>query len=679
MEKVALPMETGQTVTDVEKRTWTVGQRLGRGLWGSSFVVRGPDERERVLKIPHTVADFPSDAPVPASLVKACAEAAREQAALLAEAPHPFLPRLQAHFDLPDGRPVLLLPRYPTSLRRKLDGGLGLGDTLGLALAIAERLATLARAGRAHGDLRPSNVLLNDRGEPVLADLLTPALHSHWRRLAELASERRDYHPPEADAGPPTQGWDTWALCLVVFESAMRLPEGGDPRHAERLAPPTEGLDKLQLATLRDRALARLQREGANARFVARVADRLATLLNRGITQATEPSPPYRFEAVSDLEPRLAEVAALVHPKVEDVGRLLLAASAPDGVFQGGTPVEFSVTVGTTEGVTDHEHLACGVQILDLDATGDDARVHVPDTRYAVQTHPSGRLRFQFTVPDLPPGRYKARIAFAVRDSGEEPQVAEGEFEVRPPPGYVPPAPEPETQAPAPLSLDARRREIEDEDAPIPVAGVTTAEGDASEVDAFPTPIAPSSAEVDAPQPTRVAGAAAVVLEHEPTAADLPSMDAPPAPSSPTGDSAGDLDDDLADDLDLDAPTRPSDATPPPLARPAPTARVPARPDTPTPHAPPREVTGPGQWEDELPGPADDLDSELWVPGPAEGEDLPRWEEAPAERPKGFDASVWAERLVEIARRDAYAVFLVILAGVLGVLFLLALIVPHLL
>ncbi len=658
LQGVEQPMLTGRSVTDGEGRAWAVGQRLGRGAWASSYLVRAADDRERVLKVPHRAEDFPSDAPIPPALIEACAKATVEQGSLLAGGAHPFLPRLEARFELDDGRPALLLPRYPATLARKLEAGMGLGETLAITLAVTDRLEALAKAGRPHGALRPSNVLLNERGEPVLADLLTPALHGWWRRLQELAPERRDYTPPEAD-GAPGPGWDTWAACLWVFEAAMRLPDGGDPRHEERLAPPHDGLDKMRLATLKDRALARLKREGANPRFVAKVAERLASLLNRGITRPTEPSPPYRFETAADLRPRLAEVAALVHPHIDDVGRLLLAATARDGVFQGPEEVTFSVAVGATQGLSDHEHIAVGVQVTDLDAT-DDARVPVPDTRYTVAAHPSGRLRFQFTLPGLPPGRYQARVAFTVRDGGDEPKVAEGEFQVRPPPGYVPPAPEPALQAPTPIRLDDRRREIaeDDEDLPIPVTGATSTDFDvASDADAFPTPIAPSTVPVE--PPPRPPIPVIVTPTTTPRTGDPPSV-------SDLGDVDDELDDDLDDDLDAgDTPTRPSDGVQPP------TLQVkPAAPQKPTPvRVAPTPTPGPGAWEDEIPGPEDDLDD--WIPGPSEGEDLPGWQAAAPKPPgAGLDLTQLAERVIEIARRDAYAVFLVILAGVLGLVFL---------
>lgn len=659
-------MNTGDTLTDSRKHTWQVGQPLGRGLWGASWVVRDDDGNEAVLKTSLRAGDMPADAPLPDGLLEACAACVREQATLYRQAEHGFLPKLEDTFDLPDGRPALLLPRYASSLERRLDAGLPLGEALSLVERVSAQLEALSTVDRMHGDLRPSNVLLNERGDPVLVDLLTPAAVAIRGRLHELATDRRDYWPPEA-GGTPSPGWDTWALCLVLYETAMLATEGGDPRRDERPGLPRDGLSKMQLATLRDRALARLKREGANPRFASQVATRLGALLNRGLSAQTEPSPPYRFQASGDLRPRVAEVAALVRPRIDSVGKLLLSADASDEVFEGGDQVAFSVTVGATEGVSDHEHIACGVQVLDLDAADDeDPRVHVPDARYDVQRHPSGRMRFQFALPDLPPGRYRAKVAFAIRDSGDEPELAEGEFEVRPPPGWVPPADEPEAEGSAPISLEERRRERDDEApaAPVGPAPPSTSPGSepgVEDADRFPTPVAPSSAadtgleagssETPSSPPMRVE------VEHEPTVAELPSMDPPSVPSDNGGSGP--------------AWSTSDPGTPPPLqVRPSADADA-------TPEAPPARDAGPGNWETDLPAPDDDLEGEPWVPGPAEGEDLPDWSEGD-EAGSGFDLNAFAERAFEIIRRDLYAFFLVALAGLLGVLLVLWMIARYL-
>ncbi|MCA9488487.1 MAG: hypothetical protein KC621_01145 [Myxococcales bacterium] len=435
-------------VTDSLGRSWERGAPLGRGTWGRSYEIRAEgDGREAVLKVPLRREDFPADVAVPDELVAACATIAREQAEQLQEAvAQPATPqtigppRLEATVDLGDGRVGLVLPRYAT-LARRLASGLPHADILKLAHRVA---GSLTASHRAHGNLRPSNVLFGERGEVHLADPATPTLTRHLPALAEHAAASA-WLPPEARKGTrvPAQRLDTWALTQMLWLSLM-----------EQVA--ADGVDKLEVASARDRAHARFGSEGSNPRFRGRVAEREGALLSRGLSHDADPSPPYRFDTCRELADRVAEVLALIRPKVVDVGRLLPPSTAPDGVFVGDGPVSFSVTVGGTPGVTDPDDLVCGLHLVDLDGPG-DGRVPVEDAAVDVQVHPSGRLRFALSLGGIRPGRYRLRVAFAVKDSGDEPQVALGEFQVRPPPGYVPPPAEPSVPSAIPFPGGARQ------------------------------------------------------------------------------------------------------------------------------------------------------------------------------------------------------------------------------
>ena len=74
----------------------------------------------------------------------------------------------------------------------------------------------------------------------------------------------------------------------------------------------------------------------------------------------------------------------------------MLSSAARDGVFKDGAAPAFSVTVSCSSGTT-HEDVATGIRVKDLDASG-DSRIAIPGAQYTVKTHPSGRLRFDFTV-----------------------------------------------------------------------------------------------------------------------------------------------------------------------------------------------------------------------------------------------------------------------------------------
>ena len=660
-------METGDSLTDGQGTTWTVGQQLGRGMWGVSWLVRNEHGVERVLKVPLGRDDFPADSPVPDSLIEACEACARQQADLLSQGELPFLPRLEDRFTTAEGRTAMLTPRYSASLASKISGAAPLGEVVRLVLEAAKQLdATKVR----HGNLRPTNILLNDRGEPVLTDLFTDAAFEVWSRLADLHGHRRSYLPPEAGRSP-TPGWDAWAVCAMLYEAALTDTAVEDPR-AGSTPLPTAGLDKVQVAALKDKALARLKQERANPRFSGKVADRLGAVLNRGLSEQPEPSPPYRFHDLAALQPRLAEIAALLHPHVETVGRVLPAAHAETGVFEGGRDVEFSVTVGCSDGVTAHEDLVCGVNVRDLDADG-DGRIPVPDCRYTVTTHPSGRFRFDFVLPDLPPGRYAARIAFLIKDSGDDPLVAAGDFEVRPPPGYVPPAEEP---PPQPVPLPVTRKE------PTPsVADENVPSGPGADI--FPMPIAPSapgtSPGTSRPTEEPVRAVAAAVSAPVDTLESSPGPVAVPvAPSSPdalraeASPSAG------------PAVVAPVATGPAPISTPSPAISVPpptgaAPAASPVADAPRSDWSGPGQWE-QLPGPEDSFfdpaAADSMLPTPEQGEDLPTYD-SPGSTSTGLPP--WLEQLVTFVKRDTYTalmagvgallVALVVLLVVLNLLF----------
>ncbi len=546
-------MKTGDIVTDSRAQAWTLGALLGEGVWGRTWLVKDDDGHQRVLKAPYEAEDLP---PASADRVPLMRASAEEQADLLS-AENDLLVTLEDRITLPTGATALLLPWYPTTLHRQLTSGLPLVEALTILHTVTRGLAEY---GRNHGNLRPSNILVDPHGTPVLMDLATHSsqslMHAHDR-----ANPRRKPWAPADRIAP-----DTWAICQALYAATMleesdaggsQRGERSGNRAAEVPTAGSTGLDKVALATLKDRAVARLKLDGANSRFVLRTAERMSTILARGLSKEADPSPPYRFLKAKDLEPRLREVNALTDPSVENVGKLLLSSAAEGEVFQGPAAVGFTVSVAATEGVDDPSDLVCGVRLTDLDAPG-DGRVSLEDAQFTVDKHPSGRLRFEFNLPDVEPGRYAVRVAFSVRDSGHEPVVAEGRFDVRPPPGYVPPS-EPDP-GPAPIQFVQRpadqppgssdptaNEEFEEEDEDAPTVQMSAEEmqqrlaqldddGDseadepgAEIIDAFPRPLAPTGPGTfyeDEPSDEAPAPAAT----HDPPAlAAVPT----PAPSEP--------------------------------------------------------------------------------------------------------------------------------------------------
>lgn len=431
-------MMDGKTFTDSQGHSWTVERSLGKGDWCSTWSVRGP-EGKAILKLPLGPEDFPNSGH-PVQMSKASREVFDAQLNALAKQTLPFLPPLVGFFENPaDGSKGFLVPRYETSLESLLNKGLPLSETIDIVVRILHHLAHKAVREVVHGNLHPRNILLNAEEQIVLTDPYLPEVAQQQHRL-RLASDRRKYLPPEAGQHP-SGIWDTWSLCCIMFRAAMSPTSADDPKLGKVVALPEQGISRVQLAAVKDAAAARLRAESTNRRFASRATTEFGRILNRGLSAQAEPSPPYRFARAVDLLPRLINVDELIHPAVRNVSKVLMAHHARNGVFQSGEDIVFYVTVGTTSGVTAHEDLTCGVKVVPLDSP-DQERLRISGSRFTVKRYPSGRWRFTFELPEIPPGRYQVGVAFAIRDSDETPRIAEGTLQVRAKPGYVPPPPE---------------------------------------------------------------------------------------------------------------------------------------------------------------------------------------------------------------------------------------------
>ncbi|MFH1465103.1 MAG: serine/threonine-protein kinase, partial [Pseudomonadota bacterium] len=464
-------MKTGDTVRDDQDRTYKVGLLLGRGTWGKTWrLTRDGDGADLVAKVPLTAADFPPSTPEPQRLASECREILLEQAALLGEGSYRFLPPPVALLEGPQGGSALVVERYPVSLEQRLLAGCSLAEALDILLQTA-RLAQQLRDGPGfHGALKPSNILLDAQGEVRLTDVVTPLARRAFPELV-VAAPGECMLPPEirgATGEPPfSAGADTYALGRLVWRAVM----GGEAAAAF----PVDGLDKVALVALKDRLHARIKQEDSNPRFHSRLADRLSSTLSRALSAKASPSPPYRFDRMDELVGRVEELRSLIRPEVVTVGRVLLDRPPNTTSFKTDEEVAFSVSVGCSPGVERHEEIGCGIAVFDRE-TGERVR-EVPST-FEVSRHPSGRFRFQFRMTGLRPGSYRLRVAFAIRDSGHEPQAGEVELEIWPGPGWVTP---PEPPPAAPLRMRSQ-----------PEEGVTVTTPMAPEPAPAPPPPAPA-------------------------------------------------------------------------------------------------------------------------------------------------------------------------------------------
>lgn len=628
-------MRTGDVVRDAQGRSYQVGPLLGRGLWGKSYLCRQTDnDVEVVLKHPLGREDFRADVPLPDTLLRACIDAATEQAELLGAERYAFLPALHAK---PSAEvPAVLTPRFGTTLERRIHQGCTLAEVLGVVIAVMKLLAELAPGFGPHGNLRPSNVLLSERGDVALSDLATPAARKALAGLRTLGADPNPYLPPEAGTSadgalPPSV--DSYAACMILYRAIM-TPRDGDSDGRLVIKLPRKGLDKAGLVQLRDRAVERLKQEDSNPRFHARFAERIASVLNRALAEQTSPSPPYRFLNNEELLPRLEEIRGLIRPNITTVGKVMLSRPPASEVFETDEDVAFTVTVGASVGVDSHEEIACGIAVFNAETNERNREVRCA---YTVEKHPSGRYRFTFKLENAEPGRYRCRLAFAIRDSGHAPATAETELEVRAAAGYVPPKREHGATA-LPFT---RSRDGEETAATQPRAGEEYAQDldldDDGTPAPFPIPLRPA-----APEPTRVTVPAAQAprVELEPPRVEPPRVEMPritPTLSPPSLSAANDdpyvipsVQVHVTDSVERET-TEPSFSV---------STKVP-------PVRSPKEILGTGSW------------SELPLPGGGEVDELP----APEldDEPGPAQPNI-VRRFFDIIRGDTYLLYMTIAA-----------------
>lgn len=647
-------MKTGDTVRDANGRTYQVGQLLGRGVWGRTYAAREEGSSvEYALKVPLRARDVTDSRSVTASR-----EVVTEMGRVLAQGA-PGLIALENRFSLEDGSPVLVLPRFPATVERRLASGCTLEELLTTTVQVIRRLREAGSALPVHGNLKPTNLLLDERGGVWLSDPVTAAMRRHLELLLPAAPAAWPYLPPEVRDSPDsallTPGTDAYALAMMLYRGAMLAPDGTG-KVAEL---PLGGLDKARVVALKDRVYARLKEEHSNPRFHTRLSDRLAALLNRALSLETSPSPPYRFNRLDEFQARAEEVLALVHPSVTQVGRLIFDLRPGKEEYHTDEDVTFTCAVACSAGVDTHEEIACGIAVFDADR---DERMRAVPCAYTVDRHPSGRFRFSFRISGLAPGNFRARVAFTIRESGDEPATAEGEFVNRAAAGYVPPAQEPTSR---PLSLnrsdpgDETNPGTSRDDAPTsvttPTARVAVAPAIATVV--VPEVPAPSRREAPpepaAPIPTPVAPP----RTREPMQRTAPVVPPrPPTPPAPTP---------------TIAPRPPAPVTPkPPPPRPAsprPVTRAvrpaePRPPETPTFQGSWSELPLPDRGGEELPGPRND------PPTRAKARPLSDDDRADDDREPPGPIGAALARALETVRGDAYVLFLGVATVVIVVL-----------
>lgn len=209
---------------------WQLDHKLGEGRWTEVFQARPcgdcrhADYAVKLLKPP-----FARDA-FAASLLQ-------REARICSEVTHPHLiSLLAAHVDHPPF--YLVMPRLAGSTLRSLLDGQGRLDppyALWLIRQAAEALDALHRRGWLHGDLKPENLFIGQRGFVTVFDL---GLAKPVGQRADTLAGTPAYLPPEAFTRGEScaAASDVYSLGIALYEmltGVIPFPQGEPEELAE--------------------------------------------------------------------------------------------------------------------------------------------------------------------------------------------------------------------------------------------------------------------------------------------------------------------------------------------------------------------------------------------------------------------------------------------------------------
>lgn len=147
---------------------------------------------------------------------------------------HPHIVTLYQRTTLADGRPALVLESCPaTAADAVREQRLDIPAAVSIAIKIAGALETVHRAGLVHCAVRPSNVLLTEFGEPVLADFGAAVTRNEQSVVG--VHETTAHTAPELLLGEqPSAATDVYGLSSTLYElvagrAAFRAYDGESP------------------------------------------------------------------------------------------------------------------------------------------------------------------------------------------------------------------------------------------------------------------------------------------------------------------------------------------------------------------------------------------------------------------------------------------------------------------
>jgi serine/threonine protein kinase/DNA-binding SARP family transcriptional activator/WD40 repeat protein len=198
-------------------RGYELREVIGSGAVGLVYRAYQPSiGREVAIKVIH--ADFTNDL--------AFVSRFEREAQMVANLEHPHLVPLHDYWRDPSGAYLVMPLMRGGSLEDSLrTGGWNLEPALRLLDQLGSALAYAHRRGLLHGDLKPSNVLLDEDGNAYLSDFGIATRHG--ARVDLIPHSKRLRSPEEVAGEPATVRSEIFALGALAFELFSGIPAIG--------------------------------------------------------------------------------------------------------------------------------------------------------------------------------------------------------------------------------------------------------------------------------------------------------------------------------------------------------------------------------------------------------------------------------------------------------------------
>jgi serine/threonine protein kinase/N-acetylneuraminic acid mutarotase len=121
----------------------------------------------------------------------------------------------------PSGRPFIVMPycsEDSLAVRLRREGPIPWPEAMRIGVKLSGALETAHKNGILHRDIKPANVLVNDYGEPQLADFGIAHIEGGYETSSGFFSGTIDYTPPESLAGQPASAAsDVYSLGATIY------------------------------------------------------------------------------------------------------------------------------------------------------------------------------------------------------------------------------------------------------------------------------------------------------------------------------------------------------------------------------------------------------------------------------------------------------------------------------